>query len=112
REAVAAQDGDGSHIGHKVVVAEGCAAFGDEQFSGAGFFGLLNNLGHFHGRKKLALLQVDDAAGAHGSLDEIRLSAEERGDLEDVRYGGRVGGLRLGVHIGENGNLELTTDAR
>ena len=67
------------------------------------------------GRDELALLDVDDAAGAAGGQQEVRLAAEEGGNLQDIRdFGGRFGLRRL-VDIGEDriaGGLQAGEDAQ
>ena len=51
---------------------------------------------------ELALLDVDDAAGASGFEQQIGLAAKKSRDLQDIdRFGGRCG-LRGLVNIGED----------
>ena len=54
-------------------------------------------------RNELALLQIHDAAGAAGFGEQIRLAAEERGNLQDVDYLRGGSGLPGLVDIGEHG---------
>ena len=58
-------------------------------------------------RHELALLDIDDAAGASGLHQQIGLAAEERGDLENVGGFGRGRGLRGLVNVGQNRNIRL-----
>ena len=66
-------------------------------------------------RHELALLDVDDAAGAAGGQQQVGLAAEERRDLQDVGHlGGRLGLRRL-VDVGEDGKafgLDAGQDAQ
>ena len=57
-------------------------------------------------RDELALLDVHDAPGASGGHQQVRLPAEERGDLQDVRHlGGRLRLRRLRECRSESGSL-------
>ncbi len=60
-------------------------------------------------RDELALLDVDDAAGAPGRDQQIRLAAQERRDLQDVDGFGGGFGLRGLVDIGEHGDAASRT---
>jgi len=93
REAESPQDGNGTHVRHQIVITEGCAAFGQEEFTPACAGGFPDDLPHFLRRQELALFQIDDFARSHGGGDQIRLAAEEGGDLQDVHHGG--GALHL-----------------
>ena len=54
-------------------------------------------------RDELALLDVDNAAGASGFEQQIGLAAKERGDLQDVDDFGCRRRLRGFVNVGEDG---------
>ena len=103
RPAGIAHDLQAAHVHHQVVVAEGRAALGQHHLAVAGGGHLLRGAADIVRRHELALLDVDDAAGAAGGQQQVRLAAEERGDLQDVRHLGRRFGLRRLVDVGEDG---------
>ena len=97
-----AHDGERAHVDDEILVAEGSAAFGEDDFfvSGAGDF--FRGVADFPGREKLALLDVDDAAGAAGGDEQVGLAGEKRGNLQDVADFGGGADLRNIVNVGEN----------
>jgi len=58
---------------------------------------------HVEGRNELALLDVDGAPRPAGFHEQIRLAAEEGGDLQDVRGFGGGRGLIGRMDVGEDG---------
>ena len=103
-------DGEAAEVGDEGVVAEACAAFGEEDAFVAGFGDFCGDVLHVPGGEELAFLDVDGAAGFAGGDEEVGLAAEEGGDLEDVDgFGGRValGGV---VDVGEDGDAEAFAD--
>src|ERR1700677_4006806 len=97
-----AHDGKRAHVDYEILVAEGAAAFGKNDFfvSGAGDF--FRGVANFPGGEELAFFHVYNATGAACGDEQIRLAAEEGGDLEDVANFGRRGDLRAIVDVGEN----------
>ena len=93
------QDGDGSHVRHQIVVAEGRAALGDHHPLPTELRRFLHDLTHLRRREELAFLHVHDLAGQHGGFDQIRLATEERRDLENVHDLAGDLGLALIVNI-------------
>ncbi len=91
-----------AHVGHEIVIAEGCAAFRYENSFGAGAFGFFDDLAHFQRRQELALFQVDDPSGRRRRRDQVRLPAQESGDLEDIHDFAGDGGLGFRVDIGQD----------
>ena len=111
REAEGFHDGNRTHVGDEIVVAEGGAAFGYEQSFCAGAFGFVHDLAHFVRRKELALFDVDDFAGGDGGGDEVGLATEEGGNLEDIGHFGRGTGLGVGMDVGENREIQFGAEA-
>ena len=94
--------GEGAHVHDEILIAEGSAAFGEDDFFVAGARDFFGGVGHFPGGDELAFFYVDDAAGAACGGKQVGLAAEERGDLQDVAdFGGRVD-LEDVVDIGED----------
>src|SRR6185369_4223937 len=110
RAAKRFQNRDGAHVGDEVVVAEGGAAFGDEDFFGAGFAGFFDNLAHLARGKKLAFLDIDDLAGGGRGFDEIRLAAQERGDLQNVDDLADNRCVGFVMDIGQDGQVQFAAD--
>ena len=79
-----AHDGERAEIDDEVVVAEGGAALGEEDALVAGGANFLDAVAHVPGRDELAFLDVDGAAGFAGGDEQVGLTAEERGNLEDI----------------------------
>ena len=92
------------------VVAEARAALGDEDVRIAGADDLGDHVLHVPGREELPLLDVDDAPGSRRGDQEIRLTAKEGRDLQDVDGFGDVRALAGLMHVGENGHSELLAD--
>ena len=86
-----AHDGDAPHVHHEVVVAEARPALGQEDARGAALLQLLHGVGHVRGGEELPLLHVHHAPRGRGREQEVRLAAEEGGDLEDVHRLRRAG---------------------
>ena len=66
---------------------------------------------HVLGRDELAFLHVDGAAGFAGGDEQVGLTAEEGGNLEDVAGLGDGCAVRGLVDIGEDGKVRLFGDA-
>ena len=97
-----AHDGERAEIDHEVVVAEGRTALSEEDAlisCGANFF---DAVAHVPRRNELAFLDVDGAAGFAGGYEQFGLSAEKRGNLQNVD--GLRGDFAIGwlVHVGEH----------
>ena len=71
---------------------------------------LLNRAAHSFRLEPLTFFYVHRLAGSTGGLEEIRLPAEERGDLQDVHH--LCGRRALGrlVDVGEHGQADLRLD--
>src|ERR1700677_3538346 len=96
-----AHDGKRAHVDYEILVAEGAAAFGKNDFfvSGAGDF--FRGVANFPGREELAFFHVYNAAGAACGDEQVRLAAEERGNLKNVADFGGARNLGDIVNIGE-----------
>ena len=93
-----------AHVDHQVVIAERRPALGQQDLVVAGRRHLLRRALDIVRRHELALLDVDDAAGAPGRHQQIGLPAKKRRDLQNVRRFGRGLGLRRLVNVGEHRN--------
>src|SRR6266481_2809606 len=111
----APQDRQRAHIDDKIVVTEAGAALGQRDARIAALTNLLDSVAHVPRRDELALLHVDRAAGLCGSLrsgdQQIRLAAEERGNLQyiDSLSDGRAVGSSM--DIGEDGQAGAIADS-
>src|SRR6202167_5199729 len=105
-----AHDGKRAHVDYEILVAEGAAAFGKNDFfvSGAGDF--FRGVANFPGGEELAFFHVYNATGAACGDEQIRLAAEEGGDLKDVANFGCARNLGDVVNVGENRQAGLFLD--
>ena len=100
------------HVDHQPPVAEGGAALGHHGRRAARVGDLLDDVGHIPRREELPLLDVDRLARARSGHEEVRLAAEEGGDLEEVDHL-RDGRALLGeVDIGHHRHADLGLDFR
>ena len=97
-----AHDRKRAHVDDEVVVAEAEAALGDEDALVAGGRDLGDRVPHVAGREELALLDVDDAAGARRGDEQIGLPREERRNLQHVGDFGRRRRVRRLVDVGQD----------
>ena len=97
----------GAHVDDEVVIAEARAALGHDDARVAGVDDLRDGVAHVVGREKLALLDVDDAAGFRGRDDEVGLPGEKRRNLQHVGDLGGGARLRRLVDVGEDRHVEL-----
>ena len=98
---------EGAGVDDEVVVAEGVAAFGQDNVAIAGGFDFGGDFGHVFGREELAVLEVDDSACFSRLNHQGRLHAEVGGNLEnvhDVRHGSDLVGV---VNVREQREAEL-----
>src|ERR1700677_4229761 len=97
-----AHDGKGAHIDYEILVTEGAAAFGEDDFFVAGADNFFRGVADFPWGEELTLLHIHNAAGAAGGNEQIRLAAEEGWDLKDVANFGCARNLGDVVNVGEN----------
>ena len=90
------------HVDDQVVVAEAGAALGEQNAAGLPGLELADHVAHVAGRHELALLDVHWFAGRRGRQQQVRLSAQEGGNLQHVDDGGRRRGLRRLVNVGQH----------
>lgn len=104
------EDGEGAHIDDKILIAEGRPAFSEDDVGVAGAGDFFDDVGHVPGGDKLGFFYVGDAAGFCGGEEEIGLTGEEGGDLENVADFG--GGLSLPgfVDVGEDWQVQVGFD--
>src|SRR5262249_5014024 len=100
-----------AEVDHEVVVAEGRSALGQEHVSTSLGSELLDDVPHVPRREELPLLDVDGTAASGARRHQVRLAAEERGDLDQVQYLGRRRHLLGGVDIREDRTAERLADA-
>ena len=100
----------GAHVDDKVIVAEACAAFGEDDFAVTGGSDFFGDVAHVPGGKELRFFYVDDATGFGGGKEEIGLAREEGRDLQDIRNFGRGSGLGSVVDVGEDGEMQIGFD--
>ena len=101
-----------AEVHHQVVVPEARAALGDEDPAARRRRRTFSTAWRMsRGRHELALLDVDRQPGGRAGGEQIRLPAQERGDLQAVDH--PRGGLRLGglVDVGEQGQPQLRLHA-
>ena len=91
---------EAAEIDHEVLVSEAGAALGEQDFLIAGGGDLLGCVLDVPGGQELALLDVDDAAGAAGFDEDVGLAGEEGGDLEDVADFGGGADVRGFMNVG------------
>ena len=96
-----------AHVGHEVVVPERRAALREQEFFRARAPGLFHDLAHFRRRKELAFFQVHDLARGHGGFNQIRLAAEESGNLQNVHDFARDGGVRFVMNVGQDRHADF-----
>src|SRR6266478_1091313 len=109
-ESECTHDGHRTHVRDEIVVAERCAALGNEQSFATGLFRLFDNLTHFRRRKELTLFYINNLAGLNCGCDEIALAAEESRDLQDVDDFSGTSGLAFGMNVREDGHLEFLSN--
>ena len=73
-----------AHIGHQVIVAEGGAAFGHKERTATSTLQFRSDVFHIPRREKLSFFNVDDAPACSCRDNEVSLTAEEGGNLEDI----------------------------
>ena len=93
RAAGGSQAREIAHVHHEIAVPEERPALGDGDLGRAAGPDLLDGAAHAVGGHPLPLLHVHRPARSSDGHQEIRLAAEECGDLEDV------GNLRGGRHL-------------
>src|SRR5678815_4270084 len=97
-----AHNGERSHIDDQIVVAEAGAALGEKNFVVTCLAALRDRMLHVPRGDELTFLDIDGAPAERGRNDEVRLAAQERGDLQNVNdfcYSRNIG-LSL-IHISE-----------
>src|SRR5205807_6726319 len=99
-----------AHVHHQRVIAEGGPPLGEQDLAASPLAQLVYRVLHVFRSEELSFLDVDGASGRRRGQQQIRLPAEERGDLQDVHHlGGRRALGRL-VDVGEHGQADLRLD--
>src|SRR5262249_41424743 len=87
-----AKDREAAHVYNQILVTEGGAALGEDDFVIAGGGDFFDDVAHVPGGDELGFLDVDDAIGLRSGEEEIGLSREKCGNLENVsNFGGGSG---------------------
>ena len=112
RIAELSHDGEGTHIDHEIVVAEGRPSFRQSEVRISCFFHLADDIFHIFRRHELALLHVDRLSCLRCAVYQVGLAAEEGRDLEHVEHLG--GWCELGhiMYVREYRHLEFLLDIR
>ena len=98
-------------IYYQIVVAEAGAALGEKDATVAGGTNFFDGVGHVPWGDELALLNIDGAPGFSGGDEQVGLTAEEGGDLEDVDGFGRDFALAGLVNVGEDREAGFASEA-
>ena len=88
-----------AHVGDQRVVAEGRAAFGQQDVAVPGAFDLIDDVLHLPRGEELPLLHVHRLSGLPGGEQQVGLAAEEGGDLQHVDHVTDLCALRFIMHI-------------
>ncbi len=94
------------------MVAKECAALGEHGLRAATFRQFGEDVAHLFRSHELPLLDIDGLAGRGGGGQQIRLSAQECGHLQEVDHARHRLGLRRVMNIGGHWNAEFLTQAR
>jgi len=95
---------EGTHVGDEIVVAEGGAAFGEEEIFAAVSLEFFGDITDIPGSEELAFFYVDSAPGLGGGDDEIGLTTEKGGNLQKIDGPGSDGGIAGRVDVGGHGH--------
>ena len=87
RAVCLAQDRERTHVDDQVAVAEGRSAFDEPNLFCAEVLQFFDHKLHVERRKKLPLFHADGAVGFSGGLQQIRLSAQKRWNLQHIADG-------------------------
>jgi len=102
---------EAAKIHYKIVVAEAGATLGEKDAPVAGGANFFDGVGHVPGGDELALLDIDGAPGFCGGDEQVGLTAEEGGDLEDVDGFGCDLALAGLVDVGKDGKAGFASEA-
>ena len=105
------QQRKGAEIDDQVVVSEAGPPLGDEQVAVARAPGLLDRVSQVSGRQELSLLDVDRPPRGGRRDDQIGLTAEESGNLQEVQNLRRRPHLPGFMHVGRDGDTQLAADS-
>ena len=94
------------------MIAEREPALGHDHLLVAGGGDLLDRVPDVVGREELALLEVDDPVGSRRRLEQVRLTRQERGNLQHVGDLGDRRGVRGLVDVGQDGDAGALAHAR
>lgn len=78
------KDGKRAHINDQIVVTEGSATLRENNVAIAAGSDFFRDVSHIPRRKKLRLLDIDDASGFRRGKKQIRLPRKKSRNLQDV----------------------------
>jgi len=108
RKSLLADPVEGAHVGHQIVITEGSASLRETEARATRGLQLPGNRGEIPRGKELPFLHIHSTSGRHrsmsGCLDQIRLAAEEGGDLEQIDEVSSDLGLLGRVDVRRHGN--------
>ncbi len=111
--ARAAQMGKALEVHHQIAVAEGGAPFGDPDGPGGWAAAkFVHGVPQIPGGQELSLLEVHGMARGRRRQEQIRLTAEEGGDLEHIHGFGHPGALVGLVDIREHRDAQALSHLR
>jgi hypothetical protein len=97
-------DRQAGEIVDQAVVAEECAALGQQDLVVSCGFDFFDGIFHFGRRHELAFFHVDPPAGRATGEEQIGLAGQKCGDLKDIDDFRGGGGLRGFVNVREHGH--------
>ena len=112
RIAGSCHDRQRAHVRDQHVVAEACAALGQENAAISRGLDLVDDVLDVPGGQELTLLHVDRRAGLARGEQEIGLATEKGRDLENVDGLGRRCALFVLVNVGQDRTTEFIADLR
>ena len=101
-ESLFGHDANAAKVNDEVVVTIGGAAFGEPDGGVAAVDDFVRDIAHVFRSHELGFFDVDDFSGFCGGDEQVRLSTEECGDLNDVEHFGGGLDLRDVVDIAED----------
>src|SRR6185503_8274841 len=101
----------GAHVDDEIVIAKAHTPFGQQDLVATRCSGFVDDVTSIGGRKELSLLDVYRAAGFRGRQNQVGLTRQEGGDLEDVGDLGNRFDLGNVVYVREHRYAHLVLHA-
>src|SRR6476646_10443863 len=103
---------EGAHVGDEVVITKGGAALGETELCVAEGDQFLGDVSHIPRREELTFFYVSRTTRFRSSTQQIRLSTEERRDLQHVDLLAGNLSFSRGMDIGCHRNFQFAPDVR